>query len=460
MTYVNGQQPHTAKGNATFRDDINGVDSYTGDAVNAAVINAGDVVEFFTIQDTFSWMDNHVWFENGGKKVERILAAPGAEVNLTAKGVMNWYVLAVESDRATKTENIEDAALTSITFDETDGWREGTFSDYGSPIDISGADGKLTFTAPTALGTYYYSAYSYDDDYPMFSPWLEVKVANKYTVSFNANSGKLSGVASKDVFKTEPYGTLPTAARTGYTFAGWYTAASNGSNVTAATPVSINANQTLYAHWTVNNYTAKFNANGGKVSKASKQVTFDTKHGTLPVPSRRGYKFAGWHTSKSGGTKVTASTKVTSANDVTLHAHWTANKYTVKFNANGSKVSTASKKVTFNAKYGKLPTPKKTNKSFAGWYTKASGGKKVTSVSKVSSAKNITLYAHWTNKKVKVVNCSSVFVSSGPKSSSAKINSLNKGDTVEVISQSGNWYKIKSANGKISGWVYGKYLSK
>ena len=42
--------------------------------------------------------------------------------------------------------------------------------------------------------------------------------------------------------------------------------------------------------------------------------------GALEVPTRNGYKFLGWFTSETGGTKVTASTKVT--NDVTYYAHW------------------------------------------------------------------------------------------------------------------------------------------
>jgi hypothetical protein len=177
MTFVNGEQTHTATGNTTFWDEWNGVNSYTGDAVNQSVIKAGDVVDFFTIQDTM-WMDNFVWFETGGKKVERLLVAPGTEIELTAKGLMNWYALAVESDRADKTEDIEDAALTSIDIDSTGGWNVGFFSDYGSPIDTSASDGKLTLIAPASVGTYYYSAYSEDSDYPMFSPWLEVKVVN------------------------------------------------------------------------------------------------------------------------------------------------------------------------------------------------------------------------------------------------------------------------------------------
>ena len=44
--------------------------------------------------------------------------------------------------------------------------------------------------------------------------------------------------------------------------------------------------------------------------------------GTLPEPTRLAYAFLGWFTEPHGGTKVTATTKVTA--DVTCYAHWLA----------------------------------------------------------------------------------------------------------------------------------------
>ena len=72
--------------------------------------------------------------------------------------------------------------------------------------------------------------------------------------------------------------------------------------------------------------------------------------------------------------------------------------YTVTFNANGGTVDTASKKVTNNSTYGTLPTPVRDYYNFAGWYTAAEGGTKITETTKVSLTKNQTLYAHWTKK--------------------------------------------------------------
>lgn len=63
------------------------------------------------------------------------------------------------------------------------------------------------------------------------------------------------------------------------------------------------------------------------------------------APTRSGYVFDGWYTTKSGGSKYDFSTPVTA--DLNLYAHWTAvapKTFTVSFDtAGGSKV--ASQKV-------------------------------------------------------------------------------------------------------------------
>ncbi len=70
--------------------------------------------------------------------------------------------------------------------------------------------------------------------------------AQGLVVTFDANGGTAS-VASREVETGAAVGELPTAARSGYTFDGWYTEASGGTKVTSETVVT--ADMTLYAHW-------------------------------------------------------------------------------------------------------------------------------------------------------------------------------------------------------------------
>ena len=81
---------------------------------------------------------------------------------------------------------------------------------------------------------------------------------------------------------------------------------------------------TFYTMWQVATYTIQFNACGGSVSPTEKTVTYGQTYGSLPVPVRPGFSFAGWWTSSTGGTRITASTTVgEDANGQTLYAQWT-----------------------------------------------------------------------------------------------------------------------------------------
>jgi uncharacterized repeat protein (TIGR02543 family) len=96
-------------------------------------------------------------------------------------------------------------------------------------------------------------------------------------------------------------------------------------------------------------------------------------------------------------------------------------KVKVTWNANGGKIGAAkitTTTVTKGAKVGKLKTPKKTGYAFKGWYTKKTGGTKITTATKVK--KKVIYYAQW--KKNANVNIDSKLL--------------------------GRWHKISPINGR------------
>ncbi len=256
--------------------------------------------------------------------------------------------------------------------------------------------------------------------------------ANSYKVSFNANGGT-SSTTEKNVVYDSTYGTLPEPTRNGYTFNGWYTDKTGGTQVKSTSKVSITAAQTLYAHWTANSYTVSFNANGGSVDTSSKDVTYDGTYGTLPTPTKAGYHFEGWYTAVSGGTEITSSSKVKITSKQTLYARWTEADYTVAFSVNGGKESLTPIGVTYGGIYGNLPTPTRDGYTFDGWYTASTGGSKITSSSKVTITANQTLYAHWTLTEYKI----NWNTGTGYTISVVKTTSPNMGQTTGTI-YSGN----------------------
>ncbi len=231
-------------------------------------------------------------------------------------------------------------------------------------------------------------------DQTVYAHWR----AGAYTVSFDGNGGLVSQAAIY-VEHDKQYGTLPNAERTGYTFKGWFTSKTGGNEVKSTDTVKITADQILYARWTVNTYKVSFNGNGGS-NAPDINVTYDSTYGTLPNSTRTGYSFGGWYTSSSVGQKVESSTKVTTASDHTLYAHWNGVVYTVTYDAQGGSCSENSKNVTYGSTYGTLPNPTRQGFTFAGWSTDKSNT--VTSGTAVTIAGNHTLYAKWTANPYRV----------------------------------------------------------
>ena len=62
-------------------------------------------------------------------------------------------------------------------------------------------------------------------------------------------------VSRKTVTYNSTYGDLITPSRAGYTFTGWYTAASGGSRIWSSSIYNTAGNTTLYAQWQINTAT-------------------------------------------------------------------------------------------------------------------------------------------------------------------------------------------------------------
>ena len=143
-----------------------------------------------------------------------------------------------------------------------------------------------------------------------------------FTVTFDANGGTVSEASRKVDSGTPAVGTLPKPTRLGYDFKGWYTAKTGGDLVSATTKVT--ADVTYYAHWQPTTVTITFDANGGEGGFSSSKKFGETL--AAPTVTQAGHTFNGWSSA------VPATVPATNA---TYTAQWTPNKYTITFDANG-----------------------------------------------------------------------------------------------------------------------------
>jgi len=294
-----------------------------------------------------------------------------------------------------------------------------------------------------------------------------------YTVTYNAN-GATGGAVPVDQGKyaagatVTVLGNAGSLVETGYTFAGWNTAA-NGSGASyssGATFVMGSANVTLYAQWTaLPTYTVTYDGNGATGGAVPVDQGKYTAGATVTVLGNAGslvdtgYTFAGWNTAANGsGTSYApGATFVMGSANVTLYAQWTAlPTYSVIYNANGATGGAvpvdpgkyaSGVTVTVLGNTGSLVN---TGYTFAGWNTAANGSgvSYAPGGTFVMGSTNVTLYAQWTLAG----STHSVTYNGNGNTSGYAISDPNQyqaGDKVTVYGNLGFFFKPSSV---FNGW--------
>ena len=160
--------------------------------------------------------------------------------------------------------------------------------------------------------------------------------------------------------------------RTGYTFKGWSPA------VVATVPAS---DVTYTAQWEINQYMVTFNANGGE-GGWSKLMGYGASI-VAPTVTRTGYTFTGWSP---------AVPSTVPAVNATYTAQWTINRHQVRLVLNGGD-GVGSLTVDYGTRVGDLPVPLREGYEFVGWFTAATGGRRI--ADNVLVTGDLTLYAQW-----------------------------------------------------------------
>lgn len=168
---------------------------------------------------------------------------------------------------------------------------------------------------------------------------------------------------------------------------------------------------TLYAQWKTQSYKITYELNGGKNNKDNPTIYTEISTTiTLKDPTKKGYVFDGWYSDakfENKGTKIEKG----STGDKTFYAKWSANKYHIKFDGNGSTSGSMStlENRSYETEY-KLSSNqfKRKGYTFTGWNTKKDGSGKTyknkAAIRNLTSTngKTVTLYAQWKKTKYTV----------------------------------------------------------
>ncbi|MDD3399225.1 MAG: InlB B-repeat-containing protein, partial [Candidatus Methanomethylophilaceae archaeon] len=219
----------------------------------------------------------------------------------------------------------------TVTFDK----QEGVFGsdnievtyDVSMPEAAGPSRAGYTFagyyTEITGGGTQYYtenmnSTRNWDitENTTLYAKWIP----NIYTVTFNVNGGNEIEFASKQVTFDTQIGELPEVGKIGYSFVEW-NSQENGLGVTYNEEMlyQVASNITLYAKWSINQYTITFNSNGGTSVTAITQ-DYNSVVSEPSEPTKTNFLFAGWY-ADAGITEFYVFDRIP-AEDITLYADW------------------------------------------------------------------------------------------------------------------------------------------
>ena len=303
----------------------------------------------------------------------------------------------------------------TINFDAGEGATTVPEKHYTLNTDGTTTYGKLSETSKdgyTFCGWYDEEGNKVTENTPVWkTQTLTARWEKNPIITFDANGGSFIGTAStstKVVRYGTALGTTPTPTKENSTFAGWFTSASGGAEITSSKIIENDA--TYFAHW---GYKPVFNAKGGTIINMPEYSVQDDPNYTIsviPEAKREGYTFLGWFY-KDETSPIKAGRELDLSQGNTLIAKWAEKaKLQVTLDPDGGTITGNYEspagdpdKRIINVYYGdsinEIPTPSKTDYNFDGWVD--TNGKKYT-VSDTFT-ENVELKARWVERNYSLV---------------------------------------------------------
>ena len=331
----NDPETHCGEGHLSFRVKVK------DDAPNGAVIRASAQIVFD--QNPMIETDPS-WWNTVGTFHEITLEIDGVTTNITLVAGEPFGVLPTPSNaptgylfdawytgpNCTGIKATSDAIVPAGDFSLYPNWSANT---YFIAYNANGGDGEMPLQTNTYGLVSYLTSNAFirashrfigwatnETDEAVFEDGAVVSnltatadgVVNLYatwelitmTASFDLNYSETAIAPPSPIVVTNgaEYGQLPVAEREGYAFDGWANGKSSRSpRVTAETIVTNETDHTLYAQWTPNSYSVRFNAGGGsgampdqtlaydQVARLARNTFFYSRH-----------TFCGWATNETG----------------------------------------------------------------------------------------------------------------------------------------------------------------
>jgi uncharacterized repeat protein (TIGR02543 family) len=221
-------------------------------------------------------------------------------------------------------------------------------------------------------------------NFTLYAIWI-----NSYTITFDSRGGNSVSPITVLIGASTAAPTPP--IRDTYTFNGWWTEVSGGTQIVF--PYTPSENITLRAQWLPNFFSVVFDSQGGSVLN-SIQLSTNSLIDTPTASIRSGYRLLGWSLDKAGSL-INFPYNPNNA-PTQLFAIWQLiTNVTVTFESNGGVGSMVSQ-VANSSRTLSVNTYTRSGFSFTGWNTSANGsGTAYLDSATYDFSEDLTLYAIW-----------------------------------------------------------------
>lgn len=184
-----------------------------------------------------------------------------------------------------------------------------------------------------------------------------------------------------------------------YTFVGWRIEDETTGTSEVVRTIEVKEDKPIKAVAVYNRialpYEIKYNLNGGYLDLTTAPTVYNvTQAVELPIPTRKGYTFAGWYKGTTYGNKLEVINKGTTG-EIKLTAKWEAEVYTITYDLNDG-IQAENPLTTYTIEtVSKLPVPQKDGFTFGGWLDEEGN-----LVGKITAGMtgDLNLKARWINK--------------------------------------------------------------
>ena len=171
------------------------------------------------------------------------------------------------------------------------------------------------------------NAQTISKDTTLYAQWEQNTESSEVTVTLDYQGGDQGDSPSTIAAKVgNTYGSLPEPTKDGKIFLGWYTESDGrGTKIESNTTVTNSSAHTLYAYYgQAIRITFDYDGATGGNELEYKDIVYQGKLGELPQPTKEGYTFDGWYSTKEFTSKLSPDSRV--PYPVTIYAKWIKNE--------------------------------------------------------------------------------------------------------------------------------------